>query len=64
MFDKLTQHLKGKISFIFLILPLVLSLRGWQIYRTEKLDTAAAAILRAAIRQTPYDKFLVAPDTL
>jgi hypothetical protein len=64
MFDKLTQNLDARIPFIFLILPLVLSLRGWQIYRTEKLDAAAATILRAAIRQTLYDQFLVAPETL
>ena len=38
-----------------------LSLRGWQIYRTDRLDDAAAAIHRAAIRQTLYKQFLVAP---
>jgi hypothetical protein len=64
MFDKLTQHLNGRISFFFHILPLFLSLRGWQIYRTDRLDAAANAILRAAIRQTLYNQLLVTPDTL
>jgi hypothetical protein len=63
MFDKLTQHLDGRISFFFFILPLFISLRGWQIYRTEKLDAAAAAILKTAVRQTSYNQLLVAPDT-
>jgi len=64
MFDTLTQHLKGRITFLFFILPLFLSLRGWQIYRTEKLDAAAAAFLRAAIRQTLHNELLLAPDTI
>jgi hypothetical protein len=56
MFDTLTPHLKGRISFFFFTLPFFLSLRGWQIYRTENMDAAAAVILRAAIRQTLYNK--------
>jgi hypothetical protein len=64
MFDKLTQHLNGRISFFLFILPLFLSLRGWQIYRTENLEDAAAAILKTAIRQTSYNQLFVAPDTL
>jgi hypothetical protein len=64
MFDKLKQHLNGMVSFFLFILPLFLSLRGWQIYRTEKLDDMAVAILKTAIRQTSYNQLLVAPNTL
>jgi len=55
MFVNLSQYLKGRIFF---------KLRGWQIYLTDRLDDAAAAILRAAIRQTLYNQLLVAPDTV